>query len=95
MTDALDAVTVTLSPRDVQWVCAALGTVTTLLHPCATSDEIETNIASLCQLLIEEYSGTEANDIAHRFRAVLPLDTMLRFDNRDGAFSPSTSTLIQ
>lgn len=95
MTETADVVTLTMTARDAQWLAAAVGVCTTLLHPEASDRDIYTNINSLHLLLLEEYSGTEANNIALKLRALLPDDTMLRFVDRDGPFAPSASTLIQ
>jgi len=86
-------ITLTLSPRDVQWVAAALGIATTLLSDTASDDVTEINIDSLFQLFEDEYSGAEAVALSWRTRALLPATSRLHFS--DGPFAVHGTRIIQ
>lgn len=73
----------TLSPRDVQWIAAALVTTMELLSaPIATdaeSDDIAENCVMLHALYAREYSAPEINALKHRVIALLPADCPIEF----------------
>lgn len=86
-------ITLTLSPRDAQWVAAALGIATTLLSDSASDDVTECNIDSLFQLFNDEYSSAEALALSWRTRALLPATSRLHFS--DGPFAVPQPRTIQ
>ena len=69
--------TLTLSPRDVQILAAALVIAGTVLRD--DDDIIEHNCDMLARVYHEAYSAPEFNALSHAVRALLPADTPLHF----------------
>ena len=89
-----DRVTVVLSPRDLQWVAAALAVTGGLL---VDDDDYETdaeNLQALRALLVRHYSCSEVNAVIARFRELLPIDAPMTFLDHDAPFAPRTPALL-
>ncbi len=90
---AQESLTLSLSSRDAQWLAAALGVCATLLSTTASDEVTAFNLDSLSRLFEDHYSGSEAQALTWRTRALLPLDTMLTFN--DGPFAVPAPTQLQ
>lgn len=80
-----------LSPRDAQFVAAALHTCASLLNPNALADLLN-NEDALERLFLTDYSAEEFNALLQRSRTLVPEGSFLGFV--DGPLMASTTTLV-
>lgn len=83
-------VSLLLSPRDTQFVAAALCVAASLLNPDATEEAH--NIDMLEALFVRYYSSAEVNDLLRRSKAIVPPDSPVGFV--DAPLPLSTTTLL-
>lgn len=79
MTDDTPSSTLTLSPRDVQWLAAMMTIGATLVNPMTSDDDLAHNFDALYVLFDRHYSGTEGEALTARLRALLPTETPVQF----------------
>lgn len=91
--DAIAPVHLVLSPRDAQFVAAALTVCASLLNPSA-GDETWHNETMLERLFVIAYSSDEFNALLLQSRALVPFDARITFVDVPPTMANQLSPLV-
>lgn len=91
--DAIAPVHLVLSPRDAQFVAAALTLCASLLNPDAENETFH-NEAMLERLFLIAYSSAEFNALLLQSRAIVPFDARVQFVDVPPTMATQPSHLV-
>lgn len=93
--DSVPPITLTLSPRDAQWLAAMAATVNSMLNVMGggSMDVVDNNVHGLVDIYYGLYSPNEASALNARLYSLVPLDSKVKF-HREGELPFSRTSFV-